>query len=116
MTFDSPTERPDDTPASAADRRRAQRRSGPFALLDVRGPRGEWWQGFVLDRSRSGLRLALTRPVEVGTELRLRALRAPDGAPWSEVVVRRAEAVDGCWELGCEYQGDLAWHARVLLE
>lgn len=106
---------PTDPPPSS-DRRRAPRRKGPLTLVDVKLPGGEVCDAFILDRSQTGLRLALARSVPPGTVLRLRGRYLPDPVPWAEVAVRWTDQTEGGWEMGCQYLGELAWHARILVD
>jgi hypothetical protein len=113
---DGPQPEPESWTAPAGERRTAPRRQGLLVLLDVLTPWGECLRGTVSDCSRTGLRLALPKPIETGVVLWLRARHVPDSAPWARVAVRWAQEGEGGWEYGCQYLGDLAWHAQILID
>src|SRR5687767_7004705 len=65
------------------ERRRAIRRGGlptPILVLDPKAARkGKATEAYVLDRSTGGLRLALEKPVNVGSTLLAKPGNAPEG-------------------------------------
>jgi hypothetical protein len=64
-------------------------------------------RGWVVDRSRHGLRLSLLEKFEAGTVLQVRPTTAPDGAPWLAVEVRNAKPGDQSnWEIGCKFASE----------
>jgi len=65
--------------------------------------------GWVVDRSRLGLRLALLDKQHCGTVLQVRPAAAPESAPWLAVEVRNIQSGDGCWELGCRFVSEPTW-------
>lgn len=71
-------------------------------------------RGWVLDRSRLGLRLSLLEKCECGTVLQVRPADALESAPWLAVEVRNIQAGDQCWELGCRFASEPSWD--VLLQ
>jgi PilZ domain len=99
-------------PAARADeRRRAIRRGGlptPILIVDPKvGRRGKPMEAYVLDRSTGGLRLALEKPVGVGTTLLAKPGNAPDGFEWVKILVRNCREVGDYFEVGCQFETDL---------
>jgi hypothetical protein len=100
---------------AAADRRGLMRREGnPTAVLVATADRDTPERAHVLNRTSGGLRLALKHALPVGTTLWLRAGHAPADTPWAEVSVRWCEEADGCFEIGCQFQGQLPWSLLLL--
>lgn len=71
-------------------------------------------RGWVIDRSRHGLRLSLTEKHDNGTVLQVRPASAPEVVPWQSVEVRNAQPGDQCWELGCRFSADPPWEVLLL--
>jgi hypothetical protein len=104
-------------PASAvtsSERRAALRRRGPEIAVRVAQARGAAVPGFVVDRSRTGLRLALPHPVAVGTALQLLAPEAPQGTVWVRVEAKHARPDAGRWLVGCSFTDALPWSVLLL--
>jgi hypothetical protein len=102
-------------PVAANDRRGIMRRDGKqtsvlVAGQDVHSPQ----QAYVLNRTSGGLRLAVEQDFPVGTILWLRACNAPATTPSAKVSVRWCEEVDGYFEVGCQFQGELPWSVLLL--
>jgi hypothetical protein len=70
-------------------------------------------RGWVVDRSRHGLRLSLLDKFANDTVLQIRPATAPDSLPWLALEVRNAQPGEKCWELGCRFQQEPLW--EVLL-
>ncbi len=67
-------------------------------------------RGWVVDRSRHGLRLSLYEKYAAGTILQVRPSAAADSTPWLEVEVRNAQPGDqSTFELGCKFTYEPAW-------
>jgi hypothetical protein len=92
-------------PADGPDLRLDFRRPGnPVVVLiadaDQQRPP---WNAWVVDRSRHGLRLAVERPLVVGTVYTVRPAQAPPTTPWTALEVRYCEGIDSHWEAGCQF-------------
>jgi len=104
-----PTKRPD-------ERRRSSRRSGvPTAvqLVDPKKAR-KVIDGFVLDRSAGGIRLASEKPFSTGLTLNVRSANSPPESPWVLITVRSCREIGDYFELGCQFQEDLPWHLLLM--
>lgn len=71
-------------------------------------------RGWVLDRSRFGLRLSLIDKVPAGTILQVRPAKAPETAHWLPVEVRNAQQGEQSWEMGCKFVGEPPWEVLML--
>lgn len=93
------------------ERRRAIRRGGlptPILIVDPKaGKRAKASEAYVLDRSTGGLRLAMERPVQVGSVLLAKPGNAPDDFEWVKVMIRNCREVGDYYELGCQFDTDL---------
>lgn len=89
---------------SAAERRREVRHRGHAVSVTLvnRASEDEAFHGWMIDRSPSGVRLAVTRRLPVGTRLSVKPTAAPDDAAWIDVKVRNQRETDTGWEIGCE--------------
>lgn len=96
-------------PAKADKRRCTARRSGHPVEVEVVGPDDGGRRGYVMDRSRTGLRVAVRAAIPEKSRLKVRACEAPPGSPWVEVRVRWCRQVGGRWELGCEFTTEQPW-------
>jgi hypothetical protein len=90
---------------SSDERRSSARRAGKTVKVLVSDATGqaEPFTGWVYDRSLSGLRLGVPRPVEAHEVLSIRLLEGASALPWIQVEVKRCRAGEGCWELGCRF-------------
>jgi hypothetical protein len=59
--------------------------------------------GWVIDRSSGGLRLAVPNPVPVGTLLQVRTTHDPACAPWVQLCVKRCWKRNDLWVVGCQF-------------
>lgn len=86
-------------------RRQSVRRKGNRieVLIGTEASQAKATLGAVLDRSLGGLGLVSVDPAEVGSKLYVRSMDAPEHLPWVEVEVKRCNAKDGEWEIGCQY-------------
>lgn len=102
-----------ESPATARhdERRRAIRRGGlptPILVVDSRGgKRAKASEAYVLDRSTGGLRLAMERPIPVGSTLLAKPGNAPDGFEWVKLMIRNCREVGDYFEVGCQFETDL---------
>lgn len=71
-------------------------------------------RGWVVDRSRHGLRLSVIEKVENGTLMQVRPASAPDIVPWQSIEVRNAQPGEECWELGCRFTSEPPWEVLLL--
>jgi hypothetical protein len=100
----------------ASERRAGFRRVGnPVEVLvsdaEFRAPPVRGW---VVDRSRLGVRLSLAEKVANGTILQLRPSNAPESVPWQAVEVRNAQPGEQSWELGCQFTSEPSWEVLLL--
>jgi hypothetical protein len=97
-------------PHILVDRRGAVRRTGDLVPAEVSAteaaPGAPAW---VVDRSRTGLRLAVPEPARVNALLRVRSRLYPDCAPWVLVRVRSCQLFEDCWLVGCEFVEPQPW-------
>lgn len=104
-----PSKRPD-------ERRRSTRRSGVPTAVQVTDPKKpkKIIEGFVLDRSAGGVRLASEKSFPTGSTLHVRTSNAPPESPWVLITVRSCREVGDYFELGCQFQEDLPWHLLLM--
>lgn len=101
---------------SFADRRASVRREGPPVRVQVASPtfRTGTDDGYVLDRSTGGLRIALTTAVPPGSTLQVRAAHAPDTVGFVTVIVRSCRRNADFYEVGCEFEKTPPWNVLLL--
>lgn len=101
---------------SYADRRGAVRREGPPVRIHLVSPtfRRGVADGYVLDRSTGGLRVAIEVAVAPGTTLQVRAANAPDNVGFVTLIVRSCRQNTGFYELGCEFDQTPPWNVLLL--
>jgi hypothetical protein len=104
-------------PAKGPDeRRRSVRRVGvPTAvqIIDPKKPKKPI-EGYVLDRSSGGLRLAMEKPFSTGATLQVRPVNAPEESPWINIIIRNCREVGDYFEVGCQFLEELPWHLLLL--
>ena len=96
----------------ADERRRTMRRGGlptPIQIADPKDVRKPT-EGFVLDRSSGGLRVAVQKPLPTGGRVQVRPQHAPDNTPWVTVIIRNCREVGDYFEVGCQFEGELPWN------
>lgn len=72
-------------------------------------------RGWVVDRSRHGVRLSLLEQFEPGTTLQVRPSTAPDNSMWLAVEVRNCKpGEESTWELGCKFHTQPSWEMLLL--
>lgn len=101
---------------SYADRRGSQRREGQpvrvlLASTTFRNGAGD---GYVIDRSTGGLKLATQSAVPPGTTVQVRAVDAPDTIGFVTVIVRSCRKNTDYYELGCEFDKTPPWNVLLL--
>jgi hypothetical protein len=101
---------------SYADRRGAVRREGTVVRVLLAAPpfRNGVGEGFVLDRSTGGLRIAVTTPLEPGITVQVRATNAPETVGFVGVLVRSCRKTGEFFELGCEFEKTPPWNVLLL--
>lgn len=99
-------------PAARHDeRRRSIRRGGlptPLHIVDSKaGRRARVIDAYVLDRSTGGLRIAMEKPVAIGSTMLAKPSNAPEGFAWVRIMIRSCHEVGDYYELGCQFESDL---------
>ena len=99
-----------------ADRRDAVRREGTPVRVILASPtfRNGVNDGFVLDRSTGGLRIASSIAMAPGSTLQVRAINAPDTIGFVTVIVRSSRKNTDYFELGCEFEKTPPWNVLLL--
>lgn len=102
--------------SSLADRRTSVRRDGAPVEIMVTSAvmKDGQTNGYVLDRSTGGLRLALANGVAPGSSIQVRARHAPDTTPWVTVIVRSCRQSESHFELGVEFDKTPPWNVLLL--
>jgi hypothetical protein len=106
----------DEHEQSFADRRTTVRRDGPPVQVYLASStlRGGQEEGYVLDRSTGGLRVAVKAAIPKGTSLQVRAGNAPETVPWVTIMVRSCSHTGQHYELGCEFDKTPPWNILLL--
>jgi hypothetical protein len=101
---------------SYADRREAIRREGTPVRVLLASPtfRNGVNDGFVLDRSTGGLRVAMTIAMAPGSTMQIRAVNAPDTISFVTVIVRSCRKNTDFFEIGCEFEKTPPWNVLLL--
>ena len=101
---------------SYADRRGAVRREGQpvRVVLAANTFRNGACDGYVIDRSTGGLKIASQAGVAPGTTLQVRAVDAPDTVGFVTLLVRSCRKSDDYYELGCEFEQTPPWNVLLL--
>jgi hypothetical protein len=101
---------------SYADRRGAVRREGQPVRVVLASPtfRNGVCDGYVLDRSTGGLRIAAQTAIAPGTPVQVRAADAPDTVEFVTIIVRGCRKNDDYYELGCEFEKTPPWNVLLL--
>jgi len=101
---------------SYADRRGAVRREGQpvRVVLAATTFRNGVCDGYVVDRSTGGLKIATQVGVAPGSTLQVRAADAPDTVGFVTLLVRSCRKADEHYELGCEFEKTPPWNVLLL--
>jgi hypothetical protein len=104
-----PTKAPD-------ERRQSTRRAGVPTAVQICDPKKpqKLIGGYVLDRSRGGLRLAMEKPIATGVVLNVRPADAPPEVAWTPIFVRSCNEVGDYFEVGGEFQVELSWNLLLM--
>jgi PilZ domain len=102
--------------SSFADRRNSVRRDGQPVKVLIASPtlRNGEDEGYVIDRSTGGLRIAMKVKLPKGTTVQVRAANAPETVPWVNIVIRSAVDVEKHFEHGCEFEKTPPWNVLLL--
>jgi hypothetical protein len=96
--------------AALAERRGSVRRTGDLVPVEVAaGTESPVRPGWVVDRSRTGLCLAVGEPAKANSVLQVRSKLYPDCTPWVPVSVRTCQPLEDCWLVGCEFMDPPPW-------
>jgi len=91
------------------DRRNSLRRMGmpvPVKVIDPKKPQTKI-EGIVVDRSMTGLRVALPLALSIGSTVQIRADNAHPDSPWVYIIVRNCTQLDDCFDHGCQFESQL---------
>jgi hypothetical protein len=101
---------------SYADRRGATRREGAPVRVLLSSPsfRNGVNDGFVVDRSTGGLRIAMQSSMAPGSTMQVRAANAPDTVAFVTVIVRNCKKSGDFFEIGCEFEKTPPWNVLLL--
>jgi hypothetical protein len=101
---------------SYADQRASVRRDGAPVPVVLTSPtfRGGVKDGYVLDRSTGGIRVAMESALAPGCSLQVKAENAPPETPWVTVIVRSCKKGDKFFEHGCEFENTPPWNVLLL--
>lgn len=103
---------------SYADRRAAPRREGQpvRVLLAAATFRNGAGDGYVIDRSTGGLKVATQTALPPGSLVQVRAVDAPDTIGFVTLIVRscRKNNAQDYYELGCEFEQTPPWNVLLL--
>ena len=104
------------TEQSYADRREAVRRDGAAVRVVLASTtfRNGVSDGFVLDRSTGGLRVAMSIAMAPGSTMQVRAINAPDTIGFVTVIVRSCRKNNEFYEIGCEFEKTPPWNVLLL--
>lgn len=95
----------------SSERRSAPRRAGNPVSVQITNPnvKSEGFQGWVVDRSSSGLRLLVDQAVPLDTVLNVRPAKALPSVAWVPVLVRSCRPERNSFNLGCQFVNKLSW-------
>ncbi len=101
---------------SYADRRGSVRREGQpvRVMLAATVFRNGVADGYVIDRSTGGLKIAAQVAVAPGSVLQVRAVDAPDTIGFVSLIVRSCRKADDHYEYGCEFEKTPPWNVLLL--
>lgn len=101
---------------SYADRRGAVRREGAPVRVTLASTtfRSGTSEGFVLDRSTGGMRIAMPAAIAPGSTMQVRAINAPDTIGFVTVIVRSCRKNGDFFEVGTEFEKTPPWNVLLL--
>lgn len=102
---------------SSNERRQACRRKGSCVNVHITDDeQRQSRDGWLIDRSVSGLGVWSDRPSEPGTLLKVRPEHAPSMTPWVEVEVHFCKPHEHGWHLGCSYRKTPPYSVLLLFQ
>jgi hypothetical protein len=106
----------DPSEPSYADRRGSIRREGQpvRVVLAASTFRSGAADGYVVDRSTGGLKIAVQVAVAPGSLMQVRAADAPDTIGFVALIVRSCRKTEHHYELGCEFEKTPPWNVLLL--
>jgi hypothetical protein len=96
-------------PVVSACRRKNLRRGGRPRRITLSDGLAAPALGWVVNRSRGGLGIALDRMVIEGTVIEVRPTDAPEDVPWVQLIVRSCRRKGKRWYIGCQFKAELSW-------
>lgn len=101
---------------SYADRRGTVRREGVPVRVTLASAtfRNGVSEGYVLDRSTGGLRIAMQVAIAPGSAMQVRAINAPDTVGFVTLLVRSCRLNGDHYEVGCEFEKTPPWSVLLL--
>jgi hypothetical protein len=99
-----------------SERRLALRRgSDPFPVqLSDENAKAPSFTAHILDRSRTGLCIAVRQPIPTETILSVRSEAYADMAVWVKIRVRHCRQRDNQWLLGCSFVSEQPWSVLLM--
>jgi hypothetical protein len=99
-----------------SERRLALRRgSDPFPVqLSDENAKARSFTAHILDRSRTGLCIAVRQPIPTETILSVRSEAYADMAVWVKIRVRHCRQRDNQWLLGCSFVSEQPWSVLLM--
>jgi len=104
-------------PPGIHERRRAERRFGQpkrVIIVDL-GFKISSQRGYVMDRSLTGIRIALANHIVIGTTIQIRPMNAPEDVTWVSAVVKNGRYIGDYYEVGCEFERTPSYRELVSL-
>jgi hypothetical protein len=100
---------------AASEKRFAYRRPGNSVEVGIADAEGEveLANGWVVDRSAGGLRIAVPVALEVGAVISLRPRQCSAMTPWVQVSVSNCQKHGDDWHVGCKFVRMPAWSVLV---
>ena len=98
------------------EKRRSVRRGGvptPITVVDHMQARKPM-DADVLDRSTGGNRIAIQKPLPIGSNVQVRPHNSGDDVPWIPVLIRNCREIGDYFEVGCQFEKDLPWNLLLL--
>jgi len=95
------------------EQRCALRRRGNPTTVQIADGNVKELAGWVMDRSTTGLCVACTEDLEVGTTISIRSTHYGDSGPWVLAQVKRCEPLDDGWMIGCRFNESLPWNVLL---
>jgi hypothetical protein len=95
------------------EKRCALRRQGNPTSVQMAVGTAKMFSGWVMDRSRKGLRVACPENLEVGLTISIRSTHYGDSGPWVLARVRHSDPFEEGWVIGFSFAAALPW--EVLL-